>query len=200
MPSEDRHWHDRLASGTTTSRARCRRESGQPQSVDTMRSTRISRRPTSPKSRVRRTAGAIRGRARDCWGRLASRLAQAGMRTTALRCYATSGSGTTSSSGTAAVRHRASAARRPAATATFLSLHSRIVHAKDCARARHGIRPEDRVDRPSTIAVVPAGYADGLIAASPARLHARPRPPRADRRVCLHGLAMIDVTVTDLHR
>ena len=81
-----------------------------------------------------------------------------------------------------------------------LSLHSRIVHVK-------GIRPgegtgyglERVVDRPSTIAVVPAGYADGL----DRRLAGRGYMLVRGRRVPIVGsvcmdMAMIDVTGTDV--
>ena len=81
-----------------------------------------------------------------------------------------------------------------------LSLHSRIVHVK-------GLRPGEGtgyglktiVDRPSTIAVVPAGYADGL----DRRLTGRGYMLVRGRRVPIVGsvcmdMTMIDVTGTDV--
>ncbi len=81
-----------------------------------------------------------------------------------------------------------------------LSLHSRIVHVK-------GIRPgegtgyglERVVDRPSTIAVVPAGYADGLDRrlAGHGYMLVRGRRVPIVGSVCM-DMAMIDVTGTDV--
>jgi alanine racemase len=77
-----------------------------------------------------------------------------------------------------------------------LSLHSRIVHVK-------GIRPGEgtgyglhsAVDRPSTIAVVPAGYADGLDRRLAGRgyMLVRGRRARVVGSVCM-DMTMIDVT------
>ena len=59
-----------------------------------------------------------------------------------------------------------------------------------------GLRPGEgtgyglrwRADGPRTIAIVPAGYADGLDTRLAGRgVGARPRPPRADRRLGVHG-------------
>jgi len=81
-----------------------------------------------------------------------------------------------------------------------LSLHSRIVHVK-------GLRPGEGtgyglhsvVDRPSTIAVVPAGYADGLDRRLAGRGYMLVRGRRAPiiGSVCL-DMTMIDVTGTDV--
>ena len=81
-----------------------------------------------------------------------------------------------------------------------LSLHSRIVHVK-------GLRPGEGtgyglksvVDRPSTIAVVPAGYADGLdrrLAGNGYMLVRGRRAPIVGS-VCM-DMTMIDVTGTDV--
>ena len=81
-----------------------------------------------------------------------------------------------------------------------LSLHSRIVHVK-------GLRPGEGVgyglrtvfDRPATIAVVPAGYADGLdrrLAGNGYMLVRGRRAPIVGS-VCM-DMAMIDVTGTDV--
>ena len=89
----------------------------------------------------------------------------------------------------------ATLALRPA-----LSLHSRIVHVK-------GLRPGEGtgyglksvVDRPSTIAVVPAGYADGLdrrLAGNGYMLVRGRRAPIVGS-VCM-DMTMIDVTGTDV--
>ena len=77
-----------------------------------------------------------------------------------------------------------------------LSLHSRIVHVK-------GLRPGEGtgyglatvVDRPSTIAIVPAGYADGLDRRLAGRGHMLVRGRRAPivGSVCM-DMTMIDVT------
>ena len=81
-----------------------------------------------------------------------------------------------------------------------LSLHSRIVHVK-------GLRPGEGtgyglktiVDRPSTIAVVPAGYADGLDRRLAGRGYMLVRGRRAPivGSVCM-DMTMIDVTGTDV--
>jgi alanine racemase len=81
-----------------------------------------------------------------------------------------------------------------------LSLHSRVVHVK-------GIRPGEGigyglksvVDRPSTIAVVPAGYADGLDRRLAGRGHMLVRGRRVPivGSVCM-DMAMIDVTGMDV--
>lgn len=81
-----------------------------------------------------------------------------------------------------------------------LSLHSRIVHVK-------GLRPGDGVgyglrtvfDRPATIAVVPAGYADGLdrrLAGNGCMLVRGRRAPIVGS-VCM-DMTMIDVTGTEV--
>src|SRR6185436_109568 len=80
-----------------------------------------------------------------------------------------------------------------------LSLHSRIVHVK-------GLRPGEGtgyglktvVDRPTTIAIVPAGYADGLDRRLAGRGHMLVRGRRAPivGSVCM-DMTMIDVTGTD---
>jgi alanine racemase len=90
-----------------------------------------------------------------------------------------------------------------AATLTLrpaLSLHSRIVHVK-------GLRPGEGtgyglksvVNRPSTIAVVPAGYADGLDRRLAGNGHMLVRGRRAPivGSVCM-DMTMIDVTGTDV--
>jgi alanine racemase len=81
-----------------------------------------------------------------------------------------------------------------------LSLHSRIVHVK-------GLRPGEGtgyglhsvVDRPSTIAVVPAGYADGLDRRLAGHGYMLVRGRRAPivGSVCM-DMTMIDVTGTDV--
>ena len=81
-----------------------------------------------------------------------------------------------------------------------LSLHSRIVHVK-------GLRPGDGVgyglrpvfDRPATIAVVPAGYADGLDRrlAGNGYMLVRGRRAPVVGSVCM-DMTMIDVTGTDV--
>lgn len=81
-----------------------------------------------------------------------------------------------------------------------LSLHSRIVHVK-------GIRPGEGTgyglksvgDRPATIAVVPAGYADGLDRRLAGRGHMLVRGRRVPivGSVCM-DMAIIDVTGTDV--
>jgi alanine racemase len=81
-----------------------------------------------------------------------------------------------------------------------LSLHSRIVHVK-------GLRPGEGtgyglhsvVDRPSTIAVVPAGYADGLDRRLAGRGYMLVRGRRAPivGSVCM-DMTMIDVTGTEV--
>ncbi|MFL6278893.1 MAG: alanine racemase, partial [Vicinamibacterales bacterium] len=81
-----------------------------------------------------------------------------------------------------------------------LSLHSRIVHVK-------GLRPgegtgyglQSVVNRPSTIAVVPAGYADGLDRRLAGRGYMLVRGRRAPiiGSVCM-DMTMIDVTGTDV--
>jgi alanine racemase len=81
-----------------------------------------------------------------------------------------------------------------------LSLHSRIVHVK-------GLRPGEGtgyglhsvVDRPATIAVVPAGYADGLDRRLAGRGYMLVRGRRAPivGSVCM-DMTMIDVTGTDV--
>jgi alanine racemase len=81
-----------------------------------------------------------------------------------------------------------------------LSLHSRIVHVK-------GLRPGEGTgyglqtvaDRPTTIAVVPAGYADGLDRRLAGRGHMLVRGRRAPvvGSVCM-DMATIDVTGTDV--
>jgi alanine racemase len=76
-----------------------------------------------------------------------------------------------------------------------LSLHSRIVHVK-------GMRPGEGtgyglktvVDRPSTIAVVPAGYADGL----DRRLAGRGYMLVRGRRVPIVGSVCMDMTMIDV--
>jgi len=76
-----------------------------------------------------------------------------------------------------------------------LSLHSRIVHVK-------GMRPGEGtgyglntvVDRPSTIAVVPAGYADGL----DRRLAGRSSMLVRGRRVPIVGSVCMDMTTIDV--
>jgi alanine racemase len=81
-----------------------------------------------------------------------------------------------------------------------LSLHSRIVHVK-------GLRPGEGtgyglktiVDRPTTIAIVPAGYADGLDRRLAGRGHMLVRGRRAAvvGSVCM-DMTTIDVTGTDV--
>jgi alanine racemase len=81
-----------------------------------------------------------------------------------------------------------------------LSLHSRFVAVK-------GVRPGEgtgygmnvRFDRPTTLAVVPAGYADGLDLRLAGRGHMLVRGRRAAvvGSVCM-DMAMIDVTGTDV--
>jgi len=76
-----------------------------------------------------------------------------------------------------------------------LSLHSRIVHVK-------GVRPGEGtgyglrtvVDRPSTLAVVPAGYADGLDRRLAGRGHMLVR----GRRVPIVGSVCMDMTTIDV--
>jgi alanine racemase len=82
-----------------------------------------------------------------------------------------------------------------------LSLHSRIVHVK-------GMRPGEgtgygltsRVDAPTTIAVVPAGYADGLDRRMAGRTVMLVRGKRVPivGSVCM-DMTMIDVTGMDVH-
>ena len=82
-----------------------------------------------------------------------------------------------------------------------LSLHSRIVHVK-------GMRPgegtgyglKSRVDAPATIAVVPAGYADGLDRRMAGRTVMLVRGKRVPivGSVCM-DMTMIDVTGLDVH-
>ena len=72
-----------------------------------------------------------------------------------------------------------------------MTLGSRVVAVK-------GMRPGEvtgygarfTAERPTTIAIVPAGYADGLDLRLAGRgVGADPRPPRADRRLGVHGHA-----------
>jgi alanine racemase len=94
-----------------------------------------------------------------------------------------------------------------------LSLHSRIVHVKGMRPGEgtgYGLRPishsieggpigTDTADRPATIAVVPAGYADGLDRRLAGRGHMLVRGRRAPivGSVCM-DMTMIDVTGMDV--
>lgn len=81
-----------------------------------------------------------------------------------------------------------------------LSLHSRIVHVKGLRSGEAtGYGLKTVVDRPSTIAVVPAGYADGLDRRLAGRGHMLVRGRRAPvvGSVCM-DMATIDVTGTDV--
>ena len=147
-----------------------------------------------------RAARAVRGGAGAAAGARASR-PPSGTPPTARRCCATSASGTTSSVpglllyGIVPPPLAATLALRPA-----LSLRSRIVAVK-------GIRPGEgigyglrgAVDRPVTLAVVPAGYADGLDTRLAGRGDVLVRGRRAPivGSVCM-DMTMIDVTGTDV--
>jgi len=90
------------------------------------------------------------------------------------------------------------AARPPLRPA--LSLHSRIVHVKGLRRGEGtGYGLHSVVDRPSTIAVVPAGYADGLDRRLAGRGYMLVRGHRAPiiGSVCM-DMTMIDVTGTEV--
>jgi alanine racemase len=82
-----------------------------------------------------------------------------------------------------------------------LSLHSRIVHVKGMrAGEGTGYGLKSRVDAPATIAVVPAGYADGLdrrMAGRSVMLVRGQRVPIVGS-VCM-DMTMIDVTGLDVH-
>jgi alanine racemase len=76
-----------------------------------------------------------------------------------------------------------------------LSLHSRIVHVKGMRAGEgtgYGLRTT--VDRPSTIAIVPAGYADGL----DRRLAGRGCMLVRGRRVPIIGSVCMDMTTIDV--
>ena len=98
-----------------------------------------------------------------------------------------------------AVRHRSAAACRHDCAPACALAHSRIVAVK-------GLRPGEGtgygmktlVDRPTTVAVVPAGYADGLDLRLAGRGHMLVRGRRAPivGSVCM-DMTMIDVTGTD---
>ena len=76
-----------------------------------------------------------------------------------------------------------------------LSLHSRIVHVKGMrAGEGTGYGLKTRVDQPSTIAIVPAGYADGL----DRRLSGRGRMLVRGRRVPIVGSVCMDMTTIDV--
>ncbi|MEO8076508.1 MAG: alanine racemase [Acidobacteriota bacterium] len=80
-----------------------------------------------------------------------------------------------------------------------LSLHSRIVHVKGMrAGEGSGYGLKTRLDHPATIAVVPAGYADGLDRRLAGRGHMLVRGRRAPiiGSVCM-DMTMIDVTGMD---
>jgi alanine racemase len=89
----------------------------------------------------------------------------------------------------------ATLALRPA-----LSLHSRIVAVKGLRHAEAtGYGLKSPFDRPATIAIVPAGYADGLDLRLAGRGHMLVRGRRAPivGSVCM-DMSMIDVTGTDV--
>jgi alanine racemase len=82
-----------------------------------------------------------------------------------------------------------------------LSLHSRIVHVKGMrAGEGTGYGLKSRVDAPATIAVVPAGYADGLDRRMAGRTVMLVRGKRVPivGSVCM-DMTMIDVTGLDVH-
>ena len=110
---------------------------------------------------------------------------------TAPRCCATSASGTTSSapacSSTASSRRRS---RRLLALRPALSLHSRIVHVKGMRPGEGtGLRPAlaRPTGPPPSPSCRPATPTASIARLAGRGLHARPRPPRPDRRLGVHG-------------
>ena len=159
------------------------------------RSTRISRRPTIPTARSSTSSACGSSGAGD--GRRARRhAAVCATRRTAPRCCATRASGTTSCARAAALRHRPAAARvDDSASAGHVAHEPRGRRQRPAARRRRSATAGgSRPTRPRTIAVVPAGYADGL----DTRLGGRGQVLIRGRRVPIVGAVSMDMMTVDV--
>ena len=176
---------------------------GQPASCSSTRSTRTLRPPTSRSRRFLDEQRARFDRAMAALGAMGLRRRRGATPRTPRRSCATRARGTTAvRPGPAALRHRAAAACGRRSRRCDLPCHctSRIVAVK-------GLRPGEgtgyglrwRADEPRTIAIVPAGYADGLDTRLPGRGSVLVRGRRVPivGSVCM-DMIMVDVTGLDV--
>jgi hypothetical protein len=189
LPPEDRHRHEPARLPPRQPRADAARGGAPARTSTSRRSTRTSPRPTIP---IIRHFGEQRERFEAVLASLPRSASRpSGMRPTAPRCCATSASGTTTSAraccSTASCRRRS---RRP--SRCDLPCHCAAVswRSRGCARRGRRLRPRAHGRRPRTLAIVPAGYADGLDVRLAGRgfMLVRGRPD-AGRRLGVHGHA-----------
>ena len=200
LPPEDRHRHEPSRLPARQPRRTLPRGRRVAATSRSPRSTPTSPPPTTPTTRRSRCSASVSRRRSRCCRRSGSR-PRCATPPTARRCCATSASGTTSSvracCSTASCRRRwrdAAAATCPVTPQPYRGGEGHAARAKAPATAFARV-----VDGPATLAVVPAGYADGLDLRLAGRGYMLVRGRRAPivGSVCM-DMTMIDVTGMDV--